>query len=163
MNGVDLLVVIVSGIAGVRGFRRGLVREGLEAAAALGGVVAGYRAYGSFGISFAISTGLPPGLTRPLLFVVTAVAIASVGFLAARAAARAVAERSGWAVADNLGGLGFGVLKGVFYSSLIVIAAAQTPAAWVTEALDGSAFGRALYAVAPDVYRHVDVWLMRSE
>ena len=59
MNLVDLGALLLAVWLGARGYVKGLLKEGMEAASALLGVVAASRTYGDLGDAVAVATGLP--------------------------------------------------------------------------------------------------------
>lgn len=156
MNLVDLGALLLVVWLGVRGYVKGLLQEALEAASALIGVVAASRTYGELGDLVAVYTGLPVDVTRPVMYAAVAVSVTAVGFFVAAMVRLLSARRAQRARArslDEYGGLIFGVLKGVFFAALLVLFAAQLPSASVWRTLDASAFGRAVMASAPVIYR----------
>ena len=155
MNLVDLATLLLVVWFGARGYAKGLVREGLEAASALGGVVLAARTHEALGDAVTIYTGLPIGVTRPVMYGAVAVSATAIGFFVISLIRRFLPKRERMRRFDDLGGLAFGVLKGFFFAALLVILAAQVPAATLTRALDRSAFGRAVFVLAPAVYQRL--------
>lgn len=159
MNLVDLLVLMVVLAFSVRGYRRGLVQEGLETAAAVGALLLSVRMFSPMATLTTVYTGIPQSVTGPVLFVALAVSIASIGFGLASLIRRAIAARPIWERTDGWVGLGFGAFKGALISAILLVLVSQAPYATIVAALEASAAGRAVYALMPEVYRHVDVWL----
>lgn len=155
MNLVDLAALILAVWLGVRGYLKGLLREALEAASALVGVVAASRTYGPLGDLVAVYTRLPVDVTRPVMYAAVAVSVTAVGFFIATLIRLVWPGRAKARAFDQYGGLAFGVLKGMFFAALLVLFAAQLPSATLLRALDGSLFGRAVLAAAPVIYRQI--------
>jgi len=159
MNFIDLLVFLCALAAGVRGFRRGLALEGIEAASAFGAIALAYAVRQRWGTALAVSTGLAEGLSRGAAFLGTALAAASLGFALAGWLSRKVPEAGPWAAADGIGGLLFGALKGTAYAALLLVLAAQIPAGFIVDWTYGSAVFRAIFALLPDLFANLDGWL----
>ena len=66
MNLIDFVVLVVAVWLGARGFVKGLLKEALEAASALAGVVVASKSYQPLGDTATLWTGLPPDVTVPL-------------------------------------------------------------------------------------------------
>lgn len=152
MNLVDLTALLLVVWLGVRGYLKGLLQEALEAAAALAGVVAASRTYGTLGDWVAVYTGLPVDVTRPVMYAAVAVSVTAVGFFVATLIRLAWPGRAKVRAFDGYGGLAFGILKGVFLAAILVLFLAQVPSATVLRMLDTSAFGRAVLASVPALY-----------
>lgn len=155
MNLVDLLVLLLALWLGVRGYVNGLLKEGLEAASALGGVALAARTHQVLGDSISIYTGLPTGVTRPVMYAAVAVSATALGFFLVFWIQRAVPRRARLRRLDGWGGLAFGILKGLFFAALLAVLAAQVPLAALAQALDRSAFCRAVFALAPAIYERL--------
>src|SRR5690606_36772995 len=69
----DLTALLLAVGLGVRGYVKGLFREGLEAASALAGVLLASRTYRELGDWVTIYTGLPLHVTRPVMYAAVAV------------------------------------------------------------------------------------------
>lgn len=163
MNGIDLVVFALILFFGVRGFRKGFVREGSEAVAAGVGLFVAYRTFADVASWTSVYTRLPLAVTRPVLFVAIALAIASVGFGIAALLHHYLIHPSSWKRADGWLGLGFGALKGTFLCGLLLVMLTQLPLASVANALQDSAAGRAVFFAMPEFYRYVDHWIERIE
>jgi len=90
-----------------------------------------------------------------VMYGAVAVSATAIGFFVISLIRRFLPKRERMRRFDDLGGLAFGVLKGFFFAALLVILAAQVPAATLTRALDRSAFGRAVFVLAPAVYQRL--------
>lgn len=159
MNVIDLLVFLGALTIGVRGYRRGMVLEGLEAVSAFGGLALAYRLRHGMGAVAAITLGLPESLARGMVFIGAAVLVASIGFAVAGWLSRMVPGEGPWAAADGLGGLVFGAAKGMLYSALLLVLVAQIPAAFINEWTYGSVVCRAIFSLLPDLYQSLDGWV----
>lgn len=155
MNLVDLAVLLLAVWLGARGYAKGLLREGLEAASALGGVILAGRTHQILGDTISIYTGLPVSVTHPVMYGAVAVSATAIGFFIVYLIRRVVPKRQGARGLDDWGGLLFGILKGLFFAALLVILVAQIPSATLTRALDRSAFGRTVFVLAPVVYQRI--------
>ena len=159
MNFIDLLVFLWALALGVRGKRRGLVLEGLEAASALGGIAVARYAGPAAGRMVAIEAGVAEPVARGVAFVLLALAVASAGYWLAARLSRSVPEEGPWALADGAGGFAFGAAKGIVYSGLVLVLFALLPFRTVSEWTYGSAFCRALFALLPGLYQRLDGWM----
>lgn len=155
MNLIDLAVLVVAVWLGARGFVKGLLKEAMEAASALIGVVVASRNYRALGDTVAIWTGLPVDVTRPVMYAVVAVSLTATGFFITNLLHALLPRRARARALDDFGGLAFGMLKGLFFAALFVIAAAQIPSAALTRVLAGSAFSRTVFALAPVLYSRI--------
>ena len=162
MNVIDFAALVLLLVFARRGYLRGLVQEGFEAAAAVAGLVTARAVYVSWAARVSLYAGLPEGVTRPVLFAATAVAVASVGFALAPVVRALVVRDERRLRAEQWGGAGFGLAKGLILCVVLIALAAQVPLATVAAALDSSAAGRFTFAVMPELYRHVNAWLERS-
>lgn len=153
MNLIDLGALLLAVWLGARGYVKGLLKEGMEAASALIGVVAASRTYGELGDFIAIYTGLPLDVTRPVMYAVVAISVTAIGFFITALIHVVLPRRARARSFDGYGGLAFGILKGVFFAALLVLFAAQLPSATLTRALDASAFSRTVLTSAPAIYR----------
>ncbi|GEM_PF-5215230 len=155
MNLIDFVVLVVAVWLGARGFVKGLLKEALEAASALAGVVVASKSYQPLGDTATLWTGLPPDVTRPVLYAAVAVSVTALGFFITNLVHAFFPRQARARSFDGYGGLIFGVLKGLFFSGLLVVVAAQIPSASIVRALDGSVFGRAVFALTPVLYRQI--------
>lgn len=155
MNLIDLAAVFVALWCGLWGGRKGLLREGLEAASAVGGVLAAFRLHGRYAAAAAARLQLPEELLRPALLFLIAAALTGAGLIASAMAARAVPKEGAAASLDGALGFLFGAAKGLLFALLVVGVAAEIPVAFVEAALERSVAGRAAYALLPGVYRYV--------
>jgi len=151
----DLTALLLAVGLGVRGYVKGLFREGLEAASALAGVLLASRTYRELGDWVTIYTGLPLHVTRPVMYAAVAVSATAIGFFIVFLLQRAFPRRDRSKRLDGLGGLVFGALKGLFLAALLVLLAAQIPSAALTRALYRSAFSQAVFVLAPAVYQRI--------
>lgn len=154
MNFIDLLALLVALYLGAVGMRKGAVREVLEAASVLGGAVAALRLHRRYEEIASRFLPLPAGLLRPVLLFLTASALTGAGLAVASLASRALPRSGAAALLDEVGGFCFGAAKGVFLTLLALGLAAQIPAGFVADALEGSLAGRAVYTLLPEVYRY---------
>ncbi len=159
MNFIDLLVFLWALTIGVRGYRRGMVQEGIEAVSALGGLAVAYYVRSDWGRALAISVGISESIARGLVFILTAFVIASVGFGLAGWLSDRVPRDGPWAAADGIGGLILGVAKGVVYSGLALVLLSQIPLGIVSEWTYGSAVCRFMFALLPDLVQSFDGWI----
>lgn len=155
MNLIDFVVLVVAVWLGARGFVKGLLKEALEAASALAGVVVASKSYQPLGDTATLWTGLPPDVTRPVLYAAVAISVTALGFFITNLVHAFFPRQARARSFDGYGGLIFGVLKGLFFSGLLVVVAAQIPSASIVRALDGSVFGRAVFALTPVLYRQI--------
>jgi Uncharacterized membrane protein, required for colicin V production len=155
VNLIDFVVLVVAVWLGARGFVKGLLKEALEAASALAGVVVASKSYQPLGDTATLWTGLPPDVTRPVLYAAVAVSVTALGFFITNLVHAFFPRQARARSFDGYGGLIFGVLKGLFFSGLLVVVAAQIPSASIVRALDGSVFGRAVFALTPVLYRQI--------
>ncbi|MDI6871986.1 MAG: CvpA family protein [Bacillota bacterium] len=156
MNGLDLLILGVAALAGVRGLRRGLGREaiGLGATALL--LFAALPLAGPVG---RLVTGewWPEG--RPyasaLGFVLLVLGVVLLAALLAAVWQRLISALGlGWL--DALGGAFFGVAKAVIVWLVVVGALSWLPVAAVQRTLTGSVAASALLQALPGVRRQVE-------
>jgi len=155
VNLIDFVVLALAVWFGARGFVKGLLKEALEAASALAGVVMASKSYRSLGDSAALWTGLPLDVTRPVLYAAVAVSVTALGFFITSLVHALISRQARTRSIDGYGGLIFGVLKGLFFSGLLVVVAAQIPSASIVRVLDGSVFGRMVFALTPVLYRQI--------
>lgn len=159
MNVIDLLTFVAVLIIGFKGLRKGLVKEFLEACSAVLGLVIAYHTYDQWGTTVTLATGIPVDVTRPVIFAAVAIAATAIGFLVASYVAQVAPEVGWFRTFNGIGGMAFGTCKGLFYAVLVVLLLAQAPFASVATALDGSAFGRAIYRLMPEVFRRIEILL----
>lgn len=153
MNGIDLFVLLFSLVLGVRGFRRGFLSQAIEAVSALSAVIIAGNAYERMGESVSAVAGLPPTVSRGFSFLSIAVIITAIGFfIAALVDGRGADEEK--ELLGALTGFCFGVIKAMFYSALMLLALSEIPTGWVTNVVDGSAFGRGVIQLFPKLYRY---------
>lgn len=159
MNFIDLLVFLWALAVGVRGYRRGMVLEGLEAFSALGGLAVAHHFHRDLGRALSINIGVSESFSRGLAFIGVALAIASSGYGLAWWLSKKVPDEGAWARVDSFGGLVFGAAKGVVYSGLALVLIAQIPLGIVSEWTYGSAVCRAMFALLPELYESLDGWM----
>lgn len=159
MNLLDLVVVVFVIVLAARGYRRGLVREACEAASTLGALAVAQRMQSPMAASVSLYSGIPQEVTRPVLFVAIALVVAGVGYAVAPWLQDRVPRQGMWGRVDDLGGFGFGLLKGVFFISLLLVVAGQVPIGSVTTLLDGSMFSRSLFTVLPSAFQALGGWI----
>ena len=155
MNLIDLAAAFAVLWCGLSGLRKGFVREGLEAASAVGGVLAAFRLHGRYAATAAARLQIPEELLRPALLFLIAAGLTAAGLAASALAARAVPREGAAASVDVALGFLFGAAKGLLFTLLILGGAAEIPSGFVAAALEGSLAGRAAYALLPGVYRYV--------
>jgi len=155
-----LAVLVVLVIFGVRGYHRGLTQEALEALACVAGLVIAVRLSPRAASLTSLYSGIPTAVTRPVLLVAIALGVAAIGYALAGWVRGAADAHGPWRRIDGWGGLGFGVAKGALITSVLLVLAAQVPWGPVISAVDGSMIARALYAIMPAFYRHLDRWLV---
>src|SRR5690606_12903689 len=134
---------------GVRGYGRGLLREGMEAAFALGGVAAAFRFYPVAGERLSAQTGLPSTVLGGIAFVAIAVSVTAIGFFLAGWLDRRLTRAGGAQLTNGMLGAVFGVLKAGVYASIAVLLASRSPLGSVIDLLEGSLFSRTVLAVFP--------------
>lgn len=155
MGWIDLAVLALLAVAVFMGFRKGLVQEMVGIAALAAAFVAAVifnrqAAHLLRGIVPSIPEHIAPTVGFIAVFLAVFLAITVVGWLMSK-----LIKATPLDLADKLGGMAVGLLKGALIISVLLLLLAMVPLPRdASEKLDRSAAIRSMRKVAPWVYQH---------
>lgn len=143
MNQVDAAVLLILGLAAVRGYVRGILRESFGVLGLVGGIVAGL-AYSQQLSDVLVSRGFlrgveAPFVAAPMLFVGVYLVATILGLLAHR-----LAKTFFLGGLDRIGGIAFGLVRGLALSGLLLALASQWLPKDYLQLVDASKSGTSL-------------------
>lgn len=155
MGWIDLAVLILLAVAVFIGFRKGLVQEIVGIAALVAAFVAAVlfnRPAANLlrGVVPAIPEQIAPTVGFIIVFLAVFLAITIAGWLMSK-----LIKATPLDLADKLGGMAVGLLKGALIISVLLLLLAMVPLPKdVSARMDRSAVIRSMRKVAPWVYQH---------
>lgn len=142
MNALDIVLLAVTGVLGLRCFFRGIISEVLSAAALVGGVLAGVLFHAPLGAWLAERFAL--GGFAPIAGFLLAFAAVFIVVKIVEGSLRSVLEQLELQALDRVLGLCFGLVEGLVLSSLVILILSYQPIIDLDSFLSGSLMARLL-------------------
>lgn len=142
MNGLDFVLLAVTGVLGLRCFFRGIISEVLSAAALVGGVLAGVLFHAPLGAWLGERFGL--GGFSPVAGFLLAFAAVFIVVKIVEGSLRNVLEHLELQALDRVLGFGFGLVEGLVLSALVILILRYQPVLELDALLSGSLLARLL-------------------
>lgn len=155
MNAIDIGILIVLGIFGVKGFIRGIVIEIFTLAGMVVAYIISIREMGFFADIIIKNIRIPPVVASTISFLILFIAIVFLfRWLASALKLFARWTFIGWI--DSLGGMVFGFFKGALIASLIILLVSLFPLSSEIDKLQKESFlFQPVRSVAPAVFNTI--------
>jgi len=155
MNWLDLVIIIIIGFTAIRSLFRGLIREIAEVAGMIAAIFLAYEYYEKLGNHLFVSFNVSPAIANIVAFAAiligTAVAAGLLGWLLSKALKFTPIN-----LADRLGGMGFGFIKGFLLVCILVGVLSALPFSFTYTTLEQSYLARKVAAVLPQIYTELE-------
>lgn len=155
MNWLDLVIISIIVFTAVRSLNRGLIREVAEVVGMVAAIFLAYQYYEEVGHNLAVSFHVSPTIAN-----ITAFAVILIGTLI-------VAGLVGWVLskalrftpiqlADRLGGMGFGCIKGFLMVCILVGVLSALPFSFTYTSVEQSYLARKVAVMLPQLYTELE-------
>lgn len=155
MNWLDIVITLIVVLTAVRSFSRGLIREVVEVAGMIAAIFLAYEYYEVGGSYLQQSFGLSPTVANILAFagilIGTAVVAGLIEWVLSRVLIFAPIR-----LADRLGGMGFGCIKGFLLVCLLVGLLSALPFSFTYTSLEQSYLARRVAVILPQLYSELE-------
>lgn len=155
MTWVDVVIVLLLAVMMLKGFVKGLVREGCELAGIVFAVFYAYRSYHYWGDELIYRFKLPEMVAYPLAFGAIAILLSLLAGLLGLFLGK-VLRYTPVSILDHLGGIGLGFAKGFILVCLLLVLLAAVPFEGITIALNQSPLAQQVLGVVPRIYDGLD-------
>ena len=151
MTWVDAIIVLLLVVMMLKGFVKGLVREGCELAGIVFAIFYAYRNYHYWGDELIYRFKLPELVARSLAFGVIVIVITLLAGLVGVFLSR-VLRYTPVGILDHIAGIGLGFAKGFILTCILLVLLAQLPLEGLNAALNRSPLAQQVLGVVPRIY-----------
>jgi len=156
MNWIDIVLIVFIILHAISGFRNGFIMEVASLAALILGVILGLYFINPVGrllVSlFDVEDQYVPVLSFAVIFIAVVLIVILLGKLAGK-----LVDLTPLGIANKLGGAAFGILKGLFIFSVLLLIVVHFKPTWISqEKRDGSLFYRYVEKIGPLILDNVE-------
>lgn len=151
MTWVDAIIVLLLVVMMLKGFVKGLVREGCELAGIVFAIFYAYKNYHYWGDELIYRFRLPELVARSLAFAIIVIVIAVLAGLVGMLLGK-VLRYTPVGILDHIAGIGLGFAKGFILTCILLVLLTQLPLEGLNAALNRSPLAQQVLGVVPRIY-----------